>query len=162
MLPLAILSSSTFAENWSKFAFWNSDSSLNNGLNQGTWTWSKYEMQVLNIWKCTIDRLQHHFGGMLELKSGLRFFVSAPEVLLFGTWKRALLAKVPGSSAKKWCGWGLYFYLFCFVSLNSYIIKHKHRKGWDGKPTEKDAHKNGIPFKQTDTLWQVSYFLLNI
>ena len=32
---------------------------------------------------------------MLALKSGLRFFVSAPEVLFFVTWKRALLAKVP-------------------------------------------------------------------
>ena len=32
---------------------------------------------------------------MLALKSGLRFFVSAPEVPFFVTWKRALLAKVP-------------------------------------------------------------------
>ena len=32
---------------------------------------------------------------MLAWKSGLRFFVSAPEVLFFVTWKRALLAKVP-------------------------------------------------------------------
>ena len=31
---------------------------------------------------------------MLALKSGLRFFVSAPEVPFFGTWKRALLAKI--------------------------------------------------------------------
>ena len=48
--------------------------------------------KVENAWnKC----LFHHFGGMLALKSGLHFFVSASEVPLFGTWKRALLAKVP-------------------------------------------------------------------
>ena len=32
---------------------------------------------------------------MLALKSGLGFFVSAPEVPFFVTWNRALLAKVP-------------------------------------------------------------------
>ena len=32
---------------------------------------------------------------MLALKSGLGFFVSASEVPFFGTWKRALLVKVP-------------------------------------------------------------------
>ena len=31
----------------------------------------------------------------LKPKSGLGFFVSEPEVPFFGTWKRALLAKVP-------------------------------------------------------------------
>ena len=38
---------------------------------------------------------------MLALKSGLRFFVSAPEVLFFVTWKRALLAKVPVFKCQK-------------------------------------------------------------
>ena len=37
----------------------------------------------------------HHIGGMLALKSGLRFFVSAPEVPFSGTWNGALLPKVP-------------------------------------------------------------------
>ena len=35
---------SAFAVNWNKFAFWNSDSNSNNARNQGTWTWSKYEI----------------------------------------------------------------------------------------------------------------------
>ena len=38
---------------------------------------------------------------MLALKSGLGFFVSAPEVPFFGTWKRALLPKVPGFKWQK-------------------------------------------------------------
>ena len=35
----------------------------------------------------------HHFGGMLTLKSGLGFFVWAPQMPFFGTWKRVLLVE---------------------------------------------------------------------
>ena len=35
------------------------------------------------------------------MKSGLRFFVSAPEVPFFGTWKGALLPKVPVFKCQK-------------------------------------------------------------
>ena len=54
--------------------------------------WLKTHPKVLNAQN---ERILHHFGGMLALKSGLGFFVSAPEVPFFGTSKRALSLKLP-------------------------------------------------------------------
>ena len=51
--------------------------------------WLKTNPKVLNAQNKWV---LHHFGGMLALKSGLGFFVSAPEVPFFGTSKRAILA----------------------------------------------------------------------
>ena len=44
--------------------------------------WPKTRPKVLNAQN---KRVLHHFGGMLALKSGLRFFVSALSVPFFGT-----------------------------------------------------------------------------
>ena len=60
--------------------------------------WLKTHSKVLNAQN---KRVLHHFGGMLALKSGLGFFVSAPEVPFFGTGKRAILAKVPVLKCQK-------------------------------------------------------------
>ena len=60
--------------------------------------WLKTHPKVLNARN---KRVLHHFGGVLTLKSGLGFFVSAPEVPFFGTWKRAILAKVPVFKCQK-------------------------------------------------------------
>ena len=60
--------------------------------------WLKTNPKVLNAQN---KRVLHHFGGMLALKSGLVFFVSAPEVPFFGTGKRAILAKVPVLKCQK-------------------------------------------------------------
>ena len=49
--------------------------------------------------------LFHHFGGMLEAKSGLFFQFRAPEVPFFCTWKRTLLPKVPNFGYQKTVLW---------------------------------------------------------
>ena len=54
--------------------------------------WLKTHPNVINAQnKC----LFHHFGGMLAWKSGLGFSIRALENPFLGTWKWALLPKVP-------------------------------------------------------------------
>ena len=60
--------------------------------------WLKTNPKVLNAQN---KRVLHHFGGMLALKSGLGFFVQAPEVPFFCTGKRPFLAKVPVLKCQK-------------------------------------------------------------
>ena len=60
--------------------------------------WLKTNPKVLNAQN---KRILHNFGGMLALKSGLVFFVSASEVPFFGTGKRVILAKVPVLKCQK-------------------------------------------------------------
>ena len=64
--------------------------------------WLKTHPKVLNARN---KRVLHHFGGVLALKCGLGFFVSAPEVPFFGTSKRAILAKVPVLKCQKMALW---------------------------------------------------------
>ena len=59
--------------------------------------------------------VNHHFGGMLALKSGLQFFVSASEVLFFGTWKQAVLSKRLNNFIS--CCWNIDCWQYTFLGI---------------------------------------------
>ena len=65
----------------------------------------KISFQPTQSGKHTKQTCKPPFGGILALQVVSVSFVSASEVPFFGTWKRALLAKVPVLKCQKLVGW---------------------------------------------------------